>query len=522
LRVASVPLERDEGEYAYAGQLILQGIPPYQLVYNMKFPGTYYAYSVILALFGQTARGIHIGLLVVNAATIVVLYFLGRKLLGTLGGTIAAVAFAIMSLDRYALGVFAHATHFVILPALIGLFVLLNGRQSNSNSGLVGAGVLLGVAVLMKQQAIFFLPLAMLLAAWNQHAPRRNLRGMMVQGGLVAVGGMIPLIILCAVFAVQGVLSRFFFWTFQYAREYVSEVKPSDAWSMFAYGWGLVTRATLPMWIFAAVGFAMLWLARWTIETRVFLTALLGASILAVMPGFYFREHYFILLLPVVALLIGVACASIQRLARRVVPATAARGIALLLFAAVVADYAIKEQEFLISLTPRELSRSMYGLNPFPEAVDIARYVRENTKPTDRIAVLGSEPEIYFYANRKSATGYIYTYPLMEQQRYAQWMQGQMIREIESVHPAYLVLVTGRTSWLARSPDERILVWLDRYARNCYELVGTVDIYSLESSEMRWGADVVGYQPRSKDLVHTLRRKSSVPCSAEAETPAGN
>src|ERR1041385_8439812 len=50
LRVASVPLERDEGEYAYSGQLILEGIPPYQLAYNMKFPGTYYAYSLILAV----------------------------------------------------------------------------------------------------------------------------------------------------------------------------------------------------------------------------------------------------------------------------------------------------------------------------------------------------------------------------------------------------------------------------------------------------------------------------------------
>jgi hypothetical protein len=41
LRLRDVPLERDEGEYAYAGQLILQGIAPYQLAYNMKFPGTY-------------------------------------------------------------------------------------------------------------------------------------------------------------------------------------------------------------------------------------------------------------------------------------------------------------------------------------------------------------------------------------------------------------------------------------------------------------------------------------------------
>lgn len=39
----TAPLERDEGEYAYAGQLMLQGIPPYQLAYNMKLPGTYAA-----------------------------------------------------------------------------------------------------------------------------------------------------------------------------------------------------------------------------------------------------------------------------------------------------------------------------------------------------------------------------------------------------------------------------------------------------------------------------------------------
>ena len=54
LRLAGAPLERDEGEYAYAGQLVLQGVPPYQLAYNMKFPGTYYTYSVLLALFGQS------------------------------------------------------------------------------------------------------------------------------------------------------------------------------------------------------------------------------------------------------------------------------------------------------------------------------------------------------------------------------------------------------------------------------------------------------------------------------------
>jgi len=38
VRLADIPLERDEGEYAYFGQLILEGIPPYSLAYNMKLP----------------------------------------------------------------------------------------------------------------------------------------------------------------------------------------------------------------------------------------------------------------------------------------------------------------------------------------------------------------------------------------------------------------------------------------------------------------------------------------------------
>ena len=82
VRLADVPLERDEGEYAYAGQLILEGVPPYRLAYDMKFPGTYYAYAAVLATFGASPRGIHLGLLAINAATIVAVFALARPTCG--------------------------------------------------------------------------------------------------------------------------------------------------------------------------------------------------------------------------------------------------------------------------------------------------------------------------------------------------------------------------------------------------------------------------------------------------------
>src|SRR5580698_8412712 len=80
IRLIQVPLERDEGEYAYAGQLMLQGIPPYSVASNMKLPGTYAAHAVIMAIFGQTITGIHFGLLLVNAATILLVFALGQRL----------------------------------------------------------------------------------------------------------------------------------------------------------------------------------------------------------------------------------------------------------------------------------------------------------------------------------------------------------------------------------------------------------------------------------------------------------
>ncbi|MBL9124487.1 MAG: hypothetical protein JNG90_12705, partial [Planctomycetaceae bacterium] len=78
----TTPLERDEGEFAYAGQLILAGEKPYASMYAMKLPGIYLTYALIEALFGQTAWAIHFGLLLVNLASIVLVFVLARRMTG--------------------------------------------------------------------------------------------------------------------------------------------------------------------------------------------------------------------------------------------------------------------------------------------------------------------------------------------------------------------------------------------------------------------------------------------------------
>jgi hypothetical protein len=121
----NMPLERDEGEYAYMGQLMLHGIAPYKLAYTMKLPGTCMAYAAMMAVFGQTAGGIRLGMIVVTTLCAILVFLLGKRLSGLLAGTVAGVTYPFLAIRPGVLGMDGHATHFVMLFALAGILLLL-------------------------------------------------------------------------------------------------------------------------------------------------------------------------------------------------------------------------------------------------------------------------------------------------------------------------------------------------------------------------------------------------------------
>src|SRR4029453_14322295 len=80
------PLERDEGEFGYIAQQLLHGVPVYLSAYTQKLPGAYCMYALFLLVFGQSAVGIHLGLLLTNAATMALIFLILRKSHGGLAG----------------------------------------------------------------------------------------------------------------------------------------------------------------------------------------------------------------------------------------------------------------------------------------------------------------------------------------------------------------------------------------------------------------------------------------------------
>src|SRR5437867_2986375 len=146
LPLLDVPLDRDEGEYAYVARLLLDGIPPFADAHNMKMPGIYAVYSVLLTVFGSTHTAIHLGLLFANALSIALVFLLGRRLMDATAGVAAAATYALLTLSETVLGSAANAEHFVVPLALSALVLLDSARERSHLTRLLLAGLLLGLA----------------------------------------------------------------------------------------------------------------------------------------------------------------------------------------------------------------------------------------------------------------------------------------------------------------------------------------------------------------------------------------
>jgi hypothetical protein len=507
-RLRDMPLERDEGEYAYAGQLILEEVPPYELAYNMKLPGTYAAYAVMMAVLGQTPSGIHIGLLLVNAATTVLVYLLSAELFGSLAGLAAAASYALLSTSASVMGLAAHATHFVMLAAMAGLVILLRAVERKQYWLYVASGILLGLAFVMKQPGIFFGlfgALFVIKSEWAWPVPWRSLLSRL---GAFVAGMLLPYALTCAILWRAGVFQKFWFWTVSYAGQYGTINGLGNGAEQFLKSFPGVIEHSLLIWIVAAVGITALW---WHAAARrhwLFVLGFLVFSFLAVCPGFYFRSHYFILMLPAVSLLTGIAVrAAFYGLGERTNSGFIA-SLPALAFLVVFAIVLFSQNELLFDLDPYAATRFIYGAQPFEQALTIGDYIRDHSLPGDRVAVLGSEPEIYFYAHRHSATGYIYTYPLMEPQAYALKMQNEMISEIESAQPKFVVMVWFPVSWLRRDDsNDHILDWLKEYLKSHYDVVGLANLQDDEEHTVyRWDEEARSYNTHSPFIAYVLRR----------------
>jgi 4-amino-4-deoxy-L-arabinose transferase-like glycosyltransferase len=487
IRLLDIPLERDEGEFAYAAQLILQDEPFYLSFYNYKLPGIYAAYTLIIYIFGQTVWGIHLALLLINALTIIVFFLITRKFFGAAVGLMAGAFFGLLSLGQQVTGFSANWEHFVLLPALAGFWLMLKGLETKRDRYFWGSGLLLGLSFLMRQHAAAFIVFAGLYFLGFQ-AIHRDVawRLWARQLAIVILGTAGPFALTCLVMWLDGSFGRFWFMNFIYAPGCVGEISLAVGVRNFRTNITKIIAPAISIWCLAGIGLSSLAWDRDTRKEWLFVVLFTLFSFLSICPGYWFREHYFLLILPDIALLASLGIFSLSRLFRYIRERLII-GVSVLLFLIVLGYAIINQRQYLFQYDPLTISRLTYGLNPFIESLTIAEYLKKNTTKADRILVMGSEPQINFYSQRRSPTGYIFMDQLVQNHKYAEAMQREAISEVEAKPPKFIVFVDVPTSWCLTPESEKFIFrWMANYINRYYKLVGLVEILPTGFAKYSW------------------------------------
>lgn len=497
LRLLDVPLERDEGGFAYIGKMMFEGQNLYTDLYDSKLPGLYALYGAFVHLFGYSASGVHFGLLLCNATATVLLFFLGKKLYDAGVAAWAVAVFALMSTSLNVLGFAAHATQLLLPFVLAALWLLAREleRPGLRPWAVLLAGGLLSLAFLVKQQAVFFMPLA---ALWLWFALRErggDLRLCAKSVLLLAAGAVLPFAVVAAYMAAAGRFGAFWFWTYELPGNLSAAYGTGEKLGLFVGMTRVVMRSGhWALWLLAALGLVALWRSAWGFSRKIFATFYPLLTFGAVLMGAAYYPHYWVLMLPGVALLAGLMA---RHLSHKPLIVKVMSGLLLLVMLWAFGSNAA----YYLSDDHTRVLRRAYTANPFPECAAIGAELKKRSVSGDEMLVFGAEPELLVSSGLPSVTGHIFPYHLLDGQPYNTEFQHELLKSVYDREPRFVAVFTGGTSWLFRDVAAGNH-WIDRLSAPVfdnpkYRRICIVDIFN-NKTVMKWDGELVGFKPSSK------------------------
>lgn len=440
-----VPLERDEGEYAYCAWQMQQGVMPYRDIITHVSPGIFFIYRTAFIMFDHTIRAIRLFTTLYLLLALVLFYYLARQLLGCKGALLAGGIFIFLTTDPGLLANMSQREIFTLVPLMLSFLLLQKDLTGHRWYYAAGNGLVIAIAFMIKPTTIFQLLFVCGIWSWDYILRKDHkvfwLRIFWLTAGLV--GGVCPLIYY---FSRHHALPEFLYWNFVFPKLFsksiaafyptVSHLSASLLYKL-KHNFKGIFISQFPLGILLLLSLiltlyqrkrelALYWL--W------FLVLLLSTAV-----GWHFREQYFQLIIVPQALLVTWG---IQRIYR----ALATKGRLVItgycVLAGVLVSYPFAQllkQYYFIG--PNMILRKLYGRQIFPIAQPIGKYVAEQTIPTDKIYILGSEQEIYFYSQRACANAYIAAYLLTYAYGDPITRQKEVISSLRASLPVFIIKI---------------------------------------------------------------------------------
>jgi len=452
-----LPLERDEGDYAYVAWRMLEGEVPYRDVFDQKPPGIYAVYAALLGIGARSGVGIHLLLYAWTAVCTIALHRLLRDLTGAPAAAFAALCFALLSTDPRLTATAANTESFMILPIVASWGALWRAEGTRRPGPWIACGAWIALACWFKPVAATNgLASAAWVVAAGLPAARRPLASELGRRvGLLALGGALlsapPVLALAA----SGGLEAFVDIVVRHNLAYSTDVGVAQGMAQLGGTLRHLAPSHAVFWLLALAG--LLASGEAPARVRLFFGVQLAAAFAGACVGLHFRPHYLVQLLPALCALAGLGLAAALQRLRAMLPSVHSRLLPALLAALPIACFVAADADTLFAGSRHAIARRIYALNPFPESERIAEYLVRTSGPGDSVFVVGSEPQIPFLAGRRSATRYILFYPLTGPYGNALERQREAMREVEEARPLFVVIVDGDGSHLL---DERSERWI--------------------------------------------------------------
>ena len=211
-------------------------------------------------------------------------------------GIFAGASFLVMTLTPSVQGFWANSEHFVIFFAMGSFLLMMIALDNEDKRSLFLSGVLLGISILIKQHAIFFWMFGFFYLMYCKKQTE-DFADIFSKAPIFLTGTLTPVIPVFFIYYATGNFDEFWFWTVKYAFAYVSYFPLNEAVGKFVYTFTPILNNNFWILFLSLLGVVSVYWDKTIRSKYAFFFGLLVFSFIAITPGFYFREHYFILLM---------------------------------------------------------------------------------------------------------------------------------------------------------------------------------------------------------------------------------
>jgi 4-amino-4-deoxy-L-arabinose transferase-like glycosyltransferase len=392
-------LNIDESDFAVQTSVWLNGGVPYVDFVEKKPILIYLFYAASFIIGGLwNMKAVHIMFALIAAATGIFVMLAAQRIEDGKTGLAALALFAVYQAG-YDLNDFLSANTEVLLnlfaaAAFLSASIALTGK--NTRFFLFISGILIGLSALSKQVAVSILPAILIALLWRRHR-QGNIMAGAADCILVLIGFIIPSAAATFFLKLYGALDDFIYWVWTANFTYAKSDLPFKILVYHAAERVLIYMAvSFPLWVLALARIVQNFKNRHFPVFDLLLILWFAFSFILMSVGFKFFPHYFIQLLPPLAVLAALGWNSWWRMLvqnRRALN-TAAIILALVIPAVFFFILHIKEAEGLDKKYSVEKA--------------IGSAIAENSGPDDRIFVWGYNSDIYYYARRLPAARFMY------------------------------------------------------------------------------------------------------------------